>query len=146
MAKAENKTRPTGEAVEAFLATVTPEAKREDAHTICAMMQRLSGWPPTMWGPTIVGFGLWRYRYDSGREGDSLVIGFSPRKPSLVLYLNPSVQYFPALLAKLGAHTTGVACLYIKRLSDVDLTVLEAMIAASLAKMRADYPAAIRDA
>ena len=146
MAKAENKTRPTGDAVEAFLAAVTPEARREDGRTICALMQRLSGWPPAMWGPSIVGFGSYHYRYDSGREGDSLVIGFSPRKPSTVLYLNPGVEHFPDLLARLGPHTTGASCLYVKRLSDLDMGVLEAMIAESLAYVRKTHPGAFQGA
>ena len=137
---AENKTKPTAEAVEAFLAKVTPDARREDARAICEMMARLSGWPAVMWGTSIVGFGRYHYRYESGREGDSLVIGFSPRKPSPVLYLNPGVEQFPELLARLGPHTTGASCLYVKRLSDVDLGVLEAMIVESLAFMRAKYP------
>lgn len=133
---AENKTQPTAVAPADFIASIEHPVRRADAETLCAMMERLSGWPPAMWGPTIVGFGRYRYRYESGREGEILVIGFSPRKPSLVLYLSPSLEHFADHRTRLGKHTTGVSCIYVKRLSDIDLGVLEEMIQSSLAYMR----------
>ena len=137
---AENKTKPTEQSVEAFLEAVTPAARRQDAQALCAMMARISGEAPRMWGPTIVGFGQYHYRYDSGREGDMLRVGFSPRKPALVLYLARNFPRGAELMARLGKFTTGGSCTYVKRLADVDLAVLEELIAASLAHMRETYP------
>jgi hypothetical protein len=132
MAKSENKTQPTSADVTAFLDTVADEEQRKDAFAICAMLERVSGKPATMWGPSIIGCGQYHYVYDSGREGDMCRIGFSLRTGKTVLYI---VDGFPAhadLLAKLGKHKTGKACLYIKRLSDVDEDVLEQLCRASL--------------
>ena len=137
---AENKTKPTEQSVEAFLEAVTPEARRQDAQAVCAMMARISGEAPRMWGPTIVGFGQYHYRYDSGREGDMLRVGFSPRKPALVLYVARSFPRGAELMARLGKFATGGSCTYVKQLADVDLAVLEELIAASLAHMRETYP------
>ena len=132
MAASENKTKPTAVSVADFLAAVEPDARRQDAQEVCEIMGRLSGEPATMWGPSIVGFGRRRYRYESGREGETPAAGFAPRRPALVLYLGlgPKREDF---LARLGKHTTGKGCIYIKRLADVDAGVLEAMIATSLA-------------
>ncbi len=135
-----NKTKPTQQSVEAFLDAVTPDARREDAKALCAMMQRLSGEPPRMWGPTIVGFGQYHYRYESGREGDLCRVGFSPRKPAHVLYVAGGSPRHAELKARLGKVSSGAACLYLKRLADVDTAVLEEMIAESLAYMREAYP------
>jgi hypothetical protein len=143
---AENKTKPMATSPADFIAAVEPAAKRADAQALCEMMERLSGWKATMWGPTIIGFGRYRYRYDSGREGENLVVGFSPRKPNLVLYLNPGVEHFPEQLARLGKHTTGASCLYVKRLADIDVAVLEEMIQSSLAYMRVTHGEAIQAA
>jgi len=125
---AEAKTKPTAVTVDSFIAAIEPEARREDAQTLCAMMARLCGEPAVMWGPGIVGFGSRHFRYDSGREGDILRIGFSPRKAALTLYgMDPNGESSP-LLASLGKHSTGKGCLYIKRLADIDPGVLEALI------------------
>lgn len=132
---AENKTQPTGEPVEAFLARVADPQRRADCATVLAMMRRASGVEPVMWGSSIVGFGLYQYRYASGRTGDWPVIGFSPRKNDLTLYLMPGLAGQEALLAKLGKHKTGVSCLYLKRLSDVDLPTLEALVEDALRRM-----------
>ena len=140
MAGAPNKTVPTSAAVSTFIDAVADERQREDARAILAMMQRLSGHPPKMWGPSIIGFGNYHYKYESGREGDSCRIGFSPRKGQTVLYLMDGYGDSGALLAKLGKHRTGKACLYIKRLSDVDVGVLEQMVAKSLRWMDEKYP------
>ena len=126
---AENKTQPTKVSVAKFIETITDETRRADAKALVKMMQSASGEKPTMWGPAIVGFGSVHYKYDSGREGDMPIIGFSPRKAASVLYGAIGFSGADALLAKLGKHTTGKGCLYIKKLSDVDQKVLEAMLA-----------------
>lgn len=137
---AEAKTKPTAVGVADFLAAVPNAQRREDAKQVCAIMERLSGEPPVMWGPSIVGFGSYHYRYDSGREGDMARIGFSPRSTALVLYLADGYRGKEDQLARLGKHKTGVSCLYINKLADVDLAVLEEMITDSLAYMDEKYP------
>lgn len=132
---AENKTKATGASVDAFLDAVPDPQRRADGKALRTLMERLSGEPARMWGPTIVGFGTYHYVYESGREGDMPRIGFSPRAAELVLY--GGFLRSPDLLARLGKHRTGKSCLYIKRLSDVDMDVLEALCAASLDQMRA---------
>lgn len=131
---AENKTKPSNVSVEDYLDAVEPPARREDGKAIAAMMARLSGEPPVMWGPSIIGFGTRHYRYESGREGDSCRIGFSPRKAALVLYLSCDLDRHQSLLDRLGKHSRGRGCLYLKSLADVDLTVLEEMIVVGLAR------------
>jgi hypothetical protein len=126
---AESKTRATDGSVDAFLAGVEPEQRQADGRAVCAMMARITGEPGVMWGPSIIGFGSHHYRYESGREGDICRIGFSPRKAQLVFYIGAGSGRLDALLAKLGKHSTGKGCLYVKKLADVDLAVLEAMIA-----------------
>ena len=137
---AENKTQATSADVTAFIDGVADETQRADAHEIAAMMARLSGASPKMWGPSIIGFGSYHYKYDSGREGDSLRIGFSPRKGQTVLYLIDGYAGKEAQLARLGKHKLGKSCLYIKRLSDVDVGVLEEMVVETLAYMAKTYP------
>jgi hypothetical protein len=131
MAGKPNKTQPTAASVEAFLGALEPPARRDDALALAAVMQRLSGEPARLWGPSIVGFGVRRYRYDSGREGETPRIAFSPRKPALVLYLGVRAEDNPQVAA-LGKVTTGKGCIYVKRLADIDLGRLEALIAQSL--------------
>jgi Domain of unknown function (DU1801) len=121
------KTKPTQVSVEAFLDAVTPDARREDARALSAFMARVTGEPPTLWGPSIVGFGVRHYRTADGREHPMLAVGFSPRKPALVLYVTMCAKDDP-LAARLGKFTTGKSCIYVKRLADIDLGVLEAMI------------------
>ncbi len=133
---AENKTQPTKVSVAKFIDTITDETRRADARALVKMMQSASGEKPTMWGPAIVGFGSVHYKYDSGREGDMPIIGFSPRKAASVLYGAIGFSGADALLAKLGKHTTGKGCLYIKKLAEVDKKVLEAMLAKALAAKR----------
>ncbi len=137
---ADSKTKPTPIAPRDFLNAVEPVVRRADGLVLHDLMERLSGEPATMWGPSIVGFGSYHYKYDSGREGDMCRIGFSPRKAELVLYLIDGFEGHAELLARLGKHRTGVSCLYIKKLADVDMAVLEELIAASLAYMDAKYP------
>jgi hypothetical protein len=130
---AENKTQATDASVDAFLVAVEPEQRRTDGRTLLDIITRITGEPPVMWGPSIIGFGSEHYRYESGREGDVPRIAFSPRKAQLVLYLAVRLPERDALLAKLGKHSTGKGCLYITRLNDVDPAVLEELIARSWA-------------
>jgi hypothetical protein len=126
---ASQKTRPSGESAQAFIGRVPSEARREDAQKLCALLMQWTGEPPVMWGAGIVGFGCYRYRYDSGREGTAALVGFSPRKASLVLYLVGGVQdRYPKLLQRLGPHKVGKGCLYLRRLEDVDHDVLRALV------------------
>lgn len=137
---AENKTKPTKLNVAAFIDALTDQTRRADARALVKLMQRAAGETPKMWGPAIIGFGRYHYTYDSGREGDMPLIGFSPRKGATVLYNVTGFSDSEALLAKLGKHTTGKACLYIKKLANVDQKVLEALVVKSVAAMRARYP------
>jgi hypothetical protein len=121
------KTKVTEVSVGDFLDRVEPPVRREDGKVLCAMMQRISGEPPRMWGPTIIGFGSYHYRYESGTEGDMCKMGFSPRKPKLVLYL-PKTPDREELLGKLGKYDNGKSCLYINKLADVDIGVLETLV------------------
>jgi hypothetical protein len=124
MAGKPSKTQITTLSVDDFLAAVSPEDRRQDCQTLVDMMSRLSGEPARMWGPSIVGFGVRHYRYDSGREGDILKVGFSPRKAAITLYVRPSTKDRPNA-ERLGKVTAGKGCLYVKRLSDIDLNALE---------------------
>ena len=126
---AETKTKPTALSVTDYLAGIDG-VRRADAETLCAAMARVTGEPATMWGPSIVGFGVSHYKYDSGREGSICKIGFSPRKAALTLY-GMGIERNAAIVALLGKHTTGKGCLYIKRLADVDAGVLDELIAAA---------------
>jgi Domain of unknown function (DU1801) len=121
---AEIKTRPTGVSVDAFLDGVGHLVRRADGKAVRAMMERVTGEPATMWGPSIVGFGRYHYRYASGHEGDMCRLGFSPRSANLVLYVGGFPEY-EALLAKLGKHRRSRACLYLNKLADVDPAMLE---------------------
>jgi hypothetical protein len=137
---AENKTKPTKVSVAAFLAKLPDQTKRADAQVLVKMMQRATGEKPVMWGPSIIGFGRVHYVYESGREGDMCLVGFSPRKSAVVLYILTGLRDEKSLLAKLGKHATGKVCLYIKKLADVDPKVLDEMIVKCVASRRAEYP------
>jgi hypothetical protein len=136
---AENKTKPTQLSVAAFINALADPTRRADAKTLVRLMQSAAGEKPKMWGTSIIGFGSYHYTYDSGREGDMPLIGFSPRKAATVLYNLLGSSDSKALLAKLGKHTTGKGYLYVKKLADVDQQILEALIVKSLADMRARY-------
>ena len=125
---AENKTTPNDQDVEQFLNSVDDERKRKDSFTILELMKQVTGIEPRMWGSSIVGFGSYHYKYESGREGDMILAGFSPRKQNLTLYNMGNFERYDDLLKKLGKHTTGKGCLYIKRLDDVDLPTLKSLI------------------
>ena len=139
---AELKTKPTDVSVDDFLDAVADPQMREDGKKVRAMIERLSGEPAVMWGPTIIGFGVYHYQYESGHSGTMCRMGFSPRKAELVLYLltEDGGERERAQLARLGKHRTGKCCLYVKRLADVDEDVLEQLIAAEWADMKARYP------
>jgi hypothetical protein len=126
------KTRPTDADVDAFLDSVADERRRDEARTVCRLMQEVTGEEPVLWGTAIVGFGSVPLRYASGRELDWPVVGFSPRKAATTLYLMDGFEERGDLLARLGPHSTGKSCLYLKRLSDVDLDVLRELIAVSV--------------
>jgi|SRR5271165_3504984 len=134
---AENKTKPTQVSVAAFIDAITDQTRRADAKALVKLMQSASGEKPKMWGPSIIGFGSCHYKYDSGREGDMPLIGFSPRKAASVLYGLIGFAGAEALPAKLGKHTTGKGCLYIKKLADVDKKVLEDLVMKSVAAKQA---------
>ncbi len=140
MSKNENKTQQTNESVDEYLLKIGDEQKRADAFKIKEMIERLSGEPAKMWGNSIIGCGTYHYKYESGREGDFMRVGFAPRKANLVLYIMSGFSEYEKLLDKLGKHKTGKSCLYIKRLSDLDESVLEEIITHSLAYMAEKYP------
>lgn len=135
MSKSENKTQATAASVDAFLDAIADPQRRDDCRRVRSLMEAATGAPAVMWGPSIVGFGRYRYRYDSGREGEWMVTGFSPRKNDLTLYLMPGFEQQAALMAILGKHKTGKSCLYLKRLADVDMAVLEDLVTRSVAAM-----------
>src|SRR5262245_9916556 len=128
---AELKTKKTKESVPAFLAKVEDEQARKDCKTLVGLMQSATGAKARMWGTSIVGFGDYRYKYASGREGDWFVMGFSPRKSALTLYLMGGIHKHPDLLKKLGKHRTGMGCLYVRKLDDLDAGVLQKLIQAT---------------
>lgn len=132
---AEPKTRPTAEAVTAFLGRVADEGRRRDCLALVELMREVTRAEPVMWGPSIVGFGRYRYRYESGREGEWMMMGFSPRKQDLTLYVMPGIEAFAPLLSRLGRHKTGKSCLYVKRLADLDLEVLKQLLGEAAAAM-----------
>jgi hypothetical protein len=132
-----NKTKPTKVSVSAFIGALTDETRRADAKTLVKIMQSATGEKPKMWGPTIIGFGSYHYRYESGREGDMPIVGFSPRKTAQVLYGIRASADAETMLAKLGKHSTDGGCIYVKKLADVDQKVLQALIAKSVAATRA---------
>jgi hypothetical protein len=134
---AANKTKPTAVSVAAFVNALAEPNKRADAKALIGLMKKATGEVPRMWGPSIIGFGTHHYQYASGREGDTVLVGFSPRKPATVLYGAMGCENAELLLAKLGKHTTGKGCLYIKKLSDVDLKVLRELIVESVVAKRA---------
>jgi hypothetical protein len=130
-----NKTAPTPVDPRDFIGRVDDERKRKDSEELITLMQKVTGEPAKMWGPSIVGFGTFKYKYESGREGEICLTGFSPRKPSLVLYLGEVLED-AELMARLGKHKTGKGCLYIKKLDDVDRKVLKELVTKAVATTR----------
>ena len=136
---AENKTKATIASVTEFINSIEDRQKRADARKVAAMMRRVTGKRAKMWGSSIVGYGTYHYKYESGREGDCMITGFSPRRQALTVYILAGFGRFDTLMGKLGKYKTGKSCLYIKRLSDVDETVLEKLIDRSVKYMRKNY-------
>lgn len=137
---AKNKTAETEVSVDDFIASVPDEKKRADGTRIAEIMTEVTGFQPKMWGPSIVGFGSYHYRYESGHEGDAPLVGFSPRKDAISLYLASDFEKKESLLEKLGKHKAAKACIYIKKLDDVDLSVFKEMIALSVTYLKNRYP------
>ena len=136
---AENKTQPTEVSVADYIAAIPEAPRRADAQALLNLMQAATGEEPRLWGPSIIGFGSYHYRYETGREGDTLIVGFSPRKPATVLYGLRAAPDVDSLLDKLGKHTSGKGCVYIKKLADVDQKVLAELIRKSAAATRAKH-------
>ena len=134
-----NKTQPTTADVGAYLDAITDPERRRDCEALVALMSRVTGAPPTMWGTGIVGFGQYHYRYDSGREGDMCATGFASRRGDISIYLVADGTDQPALLQRLGRHKRGKACLYVRRLSEVDTGVLEQLVRQSVGEVRRRY-------
>lgn len=133
----ELKTKPTTDSVEKFLSSVADEQRRKDCFRVLEIMKAATKAEPLMWGSSIVGFGSYRYKYESGTKGEWFLVGFAPRKQDLTLYIMPGLERYPALLKKLGKHKTGKSCLYIKKLEDVDLPTLRQLIKQSVADLAA---------
>ena len=137
---AEPKTKATRASVDNYLDAIGDELRRDDCRTLVKLMRRVTKEPPVMWGTSIVGFGSYHYRYASGHEGDSCLAGFSSRKGDISIYVTAGFEGQEPLLAKLGKHKAGKVCLYVKRLADVDLELLESLVEGSVAEMRRRYP------
>jgi len=133
------KTQPREESVTEFLDRIEEEARRTECYALLDMMKRVTKTDPRIWGSGVVGFGNYHYKYASGQEGDWFITGFAPRKAELTVYITAGVERFPKLLAKLGKHKAGKGCLYIKKLSDVNLAVLEELVGKSIEWTKATY-------
>lgn len=133
---AENKTKATKVSVTGYIKAIADETKRADAKALVKVMQAASGEKPKMWGPSIIGFGTHHYKYESGREGDTPIVAFSPRSSAIVLYGMRHAQNADALIAKLGKIKTGKGCLYVKRLADVDKAILEKLVRGAIKALR----------
>lgn len=133
------KTQPTTNSVTEFLNQIESPARRADCQVLLQLFEKTTNAPPVMWGETMIGFGHYHYKYASGHEGDAFLVGFSPRKANISLYFAPGADR-EALLAKLGKHKSGKACVYINTVADVDLTVIESLIVASITFLRTTYP------
>jgi hypothetical protein len=137
---AEQKTKPTEISVEDFIRMVTDEQMRDDSLALIKIMKKVTGSKPTMWGPSIIGFGSYQYKYESGHEGYSCLTGFSPRKGNISLYVMGAPTEQATLLKKLGKHKAGKGCLYVKKLADINLTVLEKLVEQSVNALKKKYP------
>ena len=136
----ENKTRPTTQTAADFIAAVDHPTRRADAVVMDAMFQDITGWKPRMWGPSMVGYGSYHYTYDSGRSGDFLATGFNPRKANMSIYIMPGYADFSDILARLGKHKIGKSCLYVNKLADIDLNVLQDLVRAGLEDLSSKWP------
>ncbi len=136
---AANKTTETTASVSRFISSIKDETKRKDSISLIELIKKQTGYEPKMWGPSIIGFGSYHYKYESGREGDSLLVGFSPRTSALTLYLSGNFDQREELLEKLGRHKTGKGCIYVRKLDDIDIGVLQLMITNHLNHIRNLY-------
>jgi len=136
---AELKTKPNNRSVENILKSIEDEKKRQDSYAILNLMKEVTEAEPKMWGPSIIGFGSYHYKYESGREGDWFLTGFSPRKQNLTLYIMPGFERYEELMKKLGKYKTGKACLYIKKLEDVDQASLRELVEQSVKYLKMKY-------
>lgn len=137
---AEQKTKPTEQSVESFIDNIEDEKVRDDCKILIKLMKKVTGSTPKMWGPSIIGFGKYHYKYESGHEGDSCLTGFSPRKQNISLYVMPGTNEHSDLLKKLGKHKASKGCLYIKKVEDIDLGILEKIIGQSVKSLQKKYP------
>ena len=139
MANAGNKTKPTDVSPAEFVAAVGHDTRRADSEALLGWFGEVTGYTPKMWGASLIGYGRYHYKYDSGREGDMLITGFSPRKANLVLYIMPGYRDLSDKLARLGKHKIGKSCLYINKLADIDMDVLRVIVEDGVAYMTANY-------
>lgn len=140
MSNSQNKTQPTHQSVTGFLSEVGHPTRRADGLALDALFRAVTGFDPVMWGPSIVGYGRYHYTYATGRQGDFLATGFSPRKANLSIYIMPGYSAFSEIMARLGKHKTGRSCLYVNKLADIDLDVLADLIAAGLDDLARHWP------
>lgn len=136
----QNKTQATSASVADFIASVEHSVRRADAEALDTLFREVTGFAPVMWGPSIIGYGRYHYRYASGREGDFLATGFSPRKANLSIYIMPGYGNFDTIMARLGKHKTGRSCLYVNKLADIDMGVLAELIRAGLCDLDSHWP------
>ena len=139
MAKSDNKTKPTPVSPAEFVAAVEHPTRRAVGEKLLGWFEEVTGYTPRMWGPSLVGYGRYHYKYDSGREGDMLITGFSPRKANLVLYIMPGYRDMSDKLARLGKHKVGKSCLYINKLADIDMDVLREIVEDGFSYMKENY-------
>jgi len=137
---AENKTQATTQSVSDFINAIAHPTRQADALALDKMFRQVTGWVPQMWGPSIIGYGSYHYTYDSGRSGDFLATGFSPRKSNMSVYIMPGYADFSGILARLGKHKTGKSCLYLNKLEDVDMDVLADLVRAGLKDLKGKWP------
>lgn len=136
----ELKTKVNDNSVIEFIESVDSAKKREDAYKLLDIFTETTGFEPKMWGPSIIGFGSYHYKYKTGHEGDAALVGFSPRKAKISLYFAPGDPYREELLSKFGKHTTGVACVYINKVADIDIEIMKKLIKQSVAFIQETYP------
>ncbi|MBL8518076.1 MAG: DUF1801 domain-containing protein [Betaproteobacteria bacterium] len=141
----EPKTRPTDASVQAFISSVADSQRREDCETVCALMEKVTRSKPVMWGPSIVGFGSMPLHYANGKSLDWPLVGFSPRKEALTLYIMAGFEDYAPLMAKLGKHKIGKSCLYVKKLADIDQKVLKQLVEQSVKHLKAMRKPSVRD-
>lgn len=139
MAKTEAKTKETRESVPGFIKKIPDQQKQKDSLTLVELMKKKSGVEPKMWGPSIIGFGKYHYVYESGHEGDAPLLGFSPRKTAIVVYVEPQFEQREELLKKIGKHKVTKACIYFKRLEDIDIKILEKVLVNSMRATKSKY-------